>query len=297
MFAGTHFTYPQWDGGLSQPPARLSWEWVLNPGPVTWQSTALPTELTYRCCHLPHNQWLEKDHEINYGHFQGPLTTKIPQPHWYPTISPSGSGLRKATTIVTFKVPVKDPSPTYHFPSLNSNIWPKSILRAHKPQMVEASSSSQLRLAIKSCKPYQAKPTISPNVAAWDIVALKCAFPSSCDTMGNLPSTYTIRTDLIIAPVKHARMKVPIEYQEQIESTLNDMVAKGVSTHTNLEFSWSPRESPVYEGACLPSDFSVFLSPCMCLEGVLLDWQEDVIAGISGLSIGMCLGIDQKWFS
>ena len=33
--AGTHFTYPQRDGGLSQPPARLSWEWVLNPGPVT----------------------------------------------------------------------------------------------------------------------------------------------------------------------------------------------------------------------------------------------------------------------
>ena len=43
MFAGTHFTYPQWDGGLSQPQARLSWEWVLNLGPVTWQSTALPS--------------------------------------------------------------------------------------------------------------------------------------------------------------------------------------------------------------------------------------------------------------
>ena len=31
---GSHFTYPQRDGGLSQPPARLSWEQVLNPGPV-----------------------------------------------------------------------------------------------------------------------------------------------------------------------------------------------------------------------------------------------------------------------
>ena len=47
MFAGTHFTYPQWDGGLSQPPARLSQEQVLNPGPVAWQSVALPTELTW----------------------------------------------------------------------------------------------------------------------------------------------------------------------------------------------------------------------------------------------------------
>ena len=41
LFAGTHFTYPQWDGGLSQPPARLGREWVLNLGPVAWQSTAL----------------------------------------------------------------------------------------------------------------------------------------------------------------------------------------------------------------------------------------------------------------
>ena len=32
--AGTHFTYPQRDGGLSQPQAMLSWEWVLNLGPV-----------------------------------------------------------------------------------------------------------------------------------------------------------------------------------------------------------------------------------------------------------------------
>ena len=43
MFAGTHFTYPQRDGGLSQPLARLSQEWVLNLGLVTWQSAALPT--------------------------------------------------------------------------------------------------------------------------------------------------------------------------------------------------------------------------------------------------------------
>ena len=47
MFAGTHFTYPQRDGGLSQPPAMLSLDQVLNLGPVTRQSAALPTELTW----------------------------------------------------------------------------------------------------------------------------------------------------------------------------------------------------------------------------------------------------------
>ena len=44
--AGTHFTYPQGDGWLSHPPARLSQEWVLNPGPLTGKSAALPTELS-----------------------------------------------------------------------------------------------------------------------------------------------------------------------------------------------------------------------------------------------------------
>ena len=40
--------------------------------------------------------------------------------------------------------------------------------------------------------------------------------------------TYTIRTDPNTAPVQHTQWKVPIEYQEQIEHTLNEMVAKGV---------------------------------------------------------------------
>ena len=50
--ASTHFTYPQGDGRLSQPPARLSQEWVLNPGPLLGRSTALPTELSQPNPHL-----------------------------------------------------------------------------------------------------------------------------------------------------------------------------------------------------------------------------------------------------
>ena len=44
---GIHFTYPQKDGELSQPPVRLGWEQVLNPGPVARWSAALPTELSW----------------------------------------------------------------------------------------------------------------------------------------------------------------------------------------------------------------------------------------------------------
>ena len=38
--AGTHFTYPQRDEGFSQPPARLSQEQLLNPGPHMGRSAA-----------------------------------------------------------------------------------------------------------------------------------------------------------------------------------------------------------------------------------------------------------------
>ena len=45
--AGIHFTYPQGDGGLSQPPARLSEKWVLNQGLLMGRSAALPAELIW----------------------------------------------------------------------------------------------------------------------------------------------------------------------------------------------------------------------------------------------------------
>ena len=44
--AGTHFTYPQGDGGLSQ-------EWVLNLGPLAGRPAALPTELSWLIANWP----------------------------------------------------------------------------------------------------------------------------------------------------------------------------------------------------------------------------------------------------
>ena len=44
--AGTQFTYPHRDGGLSQHLATFTQEWVLNLGPHTGRSTVLSTELS-----------------------------------------------------------------------------------------------------------------------------------------------------------------------------------------------------------------------------------------------------------
>ena len=61
-----------------------------------------------------------------------------------------------------------------------------------------------------------------------DIVTLKWAFPDSLDTIENISGTYTIRDWPKHCPCPACQRKTPIEYLEQIEHTLNDMVDKEV---------------------------------------------------------------------
>ena len=56
-----------------------------------------------------------------------------------------------------------------------------------------------------------------------DIFSLKQAFPTSFDTVGNLPGKYSIKIDTTVPPVQHARRKVPIHYKEEIERKLLEM--------------------------------------------------------------------------
>ena len=53
-----------------------------------------------------------------------------------------------------------------------------------------------------------------------DIFALKQAFPTSFDTVGNVPGKYSIKIDSTVPPVQHARHKVPTHYKEKIEKSL-----------------------------------------------------------------------------
>ena len=69
-------------------------------------------------------------------------------------------------------------------------------------------------------------------------MVLKRAFPNSFDTIGNMPRTYTIRTDPAFPPVQHARSKVPIEYRDQIEKALDKMVLKGVIAPVLKTTAW-----------------------------------------------------------
>ena len=53
-----------------------------------------------------------------------------------------------------------------------------------------------------------------------------------------MSGTYTIRTDSSITPVWHAHRKVPIEYCEQIEHTLDAMIKKGVIVPLSQPPEW-----------------------------------------------------------
>ena len=65
--------------------------------------------------------------------------------------------------------------------------------------------------SILHCPEVQSPPVTPPhNISqVWDIMVLKRAFPDSFDTIGNMPGTYTIRTDPSVPPVQHGQAEGP----------------------------------------------------------------------------------------
>ena len=53
---------------------------------------------------------------------------------------------------------------------------------------------------------------------------LQALFPNSFDCIGDMSGEYDIKTDLTVLPVQHGRCKVPIEYKDEIEKELGEMV-------------------------------------------------------------------------
>ena len=141
---------------------------------------------------LPTPSGLRKTTKMKMFSLKDPVTTQIPQKHCNPSPSLCISGKRKTMKTVTFRNLVKDHVPLCHTPSIHSDTWPKPALKVPRSQVAEVSSPiPQLQSAFKPNNPDLTKPTISSNVAAWDIVTLIHTFPGSFDTIGNMPRTYT----------------------------------------------------------------------------------------------------------
>ena len=89
-------------------------------------------------------------------------------------------------------------------------------------------------------------------------MALKWAFPNSFDINGNMSRIYTIRTDPNVLPVQYAECKVPIEYWEQIENMLDDMVTEGVIVPVSWPTEWVSSLTYPHKSDC---SLHIFLDP------------------------------------
>ena len=61
---------------------------------------------------------------------------------------------------------------------------------------------------------------------------LQALFPNSFDCIGDMKGEYNIKTDPTAPPVQHRRWKVPIEYKEEIEKELAEMVWQRIIKQT-----------------------------------------------------------------
>ena len=67
---------------------------------------------------------------------------------------------------------------------------------------------------------------------------LQALFPNSFDCIGDMQGEYNIKTDPRVPPVQHGRWKVPIEYKEEIEKELAEMVWQRIITKQTEPTPW-----------------------------------------------------------
>ena len=63
-------------------------------------------------------------------------------------------------------------------------------------------------------------------------------FPNSFDCIGDMQGEYNTKTDLTVPPVQHGRQKVPIEYKEEIEKELAEIVWQRIITKQTEPTPW-----------------------------------------------------------
>ena len=67
---------------------------------------------------------------------------------------------------------------------------------------------------------------------------LQALFPNSFDCIGDMQCKYDIKTDPTVLPVQHGRRKVPIEYKEEIEKELVEIVWQRIITKQTEPIPW-----------------------------------------------------------
>ena len=67
---------------------------------------------------------------------------------------------------------------------------------------------------------------------------LQALYPNSFDCISDMQGEYDIKTNPAVPPVQHGRWKVPIEYKEEIEKELAEMVWQRIITKQTEPTPW-----------------------------------------------------------
>ena len=67
---------------------------------------------------------------------------------------------------------------------------------------------------------------------------LQALYPNSFDRIGDMSGEYDIKIDPTVPVVQHGRCKVPIEYREEIEKELQEMVSQGIIAKQREPTPW-----------------------------------------------------------
>ena len=67
---------------------------------------------------------------------------------------------------------------------------------------------------------------------------LQTLYPNNFDCISDMQGEYHIKMDPSVPPVQHSRQKVPIEYKEEIQKELSEMVQQGIITQQIEPTPW-----------------------------------------------------------
>ena len=144
-------------------------------------------------------------------------------------------GSKKDTSFKTIVNRVKNLNPQYMVPVDEATQVVSDPKTRKKAQPVTEQPSSGPPPPGSRFNPIYVEPGSVSIDSTRDLQAL---FPNSFDCIRDMQGEYDIKTDLTVPPVQHRRRKDPIEYKEEIEKELAEMVQQRIITKQTEPTPW-----------------------------------------------------------
>ena len=144
-------------------------------------------------------------------------------------------GSKKDTSFKTIENRVKNLNPRYMLPVDEATQVISDPKTKKKMQPAIEQLSSGPPLPGSQFNPIYVEPGSVTIDSTRDLQVL---FPNSFDYIGDMQGEYNIKTNPTVPPVQHRRQKVPIEYKEEIEKDLAEMVQQRIITKQTEPTPW-----------------------------------------------------------